>query len=132
MSGPTPYVIFPGTARQALTFYGEVFGCSVQLHTFREFNRTDGPADAVAHGYLCDGPVALFASDAAGHEPSVRCEGMKLSLLGSSTAADLEKWFYRLGEGGHVIDELQAKPWGATDGQVTDRFGLCWLIGYEN
>ena len=23
------------------------------------------------------------------------------------------------------------QPWGATDGQVVDRFGLHWLIGFE-
>ena len=52
MTGPTPYLHFAGTARQALTFYGDVFGCAVQLHTFEEFNRTDGPAQAIAHGLL--------------------------------------------------------------------------------
>jgi hypothetical protein len=51
VTGPTPYLHFPGTARAALTFYGEVFGCTVQLHTCAEVNRTDGPADAIAHGY---------------------------------------------------------------------------------
>jgi PhnB protein len=43
MTGPEPYVLFPGTAHEALTFYGDVFGCAVQLHTFAEFNRADGP-----------------------------------------------------------------------------------------
>src|SRR5262249_4568327 len=43
MTAPTPYLHFPGTAREALMFYGDVFGCAVQLHTFAEFNRTDGP-----------------------------------------------------------------------------------------
>ncbi len=52
MADPTPYVLSPGTAREALTFYGDVFGCAVQLHTFEEFNRADGPADAIAHGGL--------------------------------------------------------------------------------
>ena len=52
MTDPTPYVLFPGTAREALTFYGDVFGCAVELHTFAEFNRADGPADAIAHGGL--------------------------------------------------------------------------------
>ncbi len=42
MTGPKPYIHFPGTAREALTFYGEVFGCPVQLHTFAEFNRAGG------------------------------------------------------------------------------------------
>src|SRR5262245_61246824 len=63
MTAPTPYLHFPGTAREALTFYGDIFGCAVQLHTFAEFNRTDGPADAIAHGYLIGGPVVLFAAD---------------------------------------------------------------------
>ena len=61
VSDPTPYLHLPGTAREALTFYGEVFDCAVQLHTFAEFDRTDGPADAIAHGYLDGGPVALLA-----------------------------------------------------------------------
>ena len=52
MSDPTPYIHLPGTAREALTFYAEVFGCGVEMLTLQDFNRTDGPADAIAHGYL--------------------------------------------------------------------------------
>ena len=131
MTAPTPYVHFPGTARDALTFYGDVFGCAVQLHTFEEFSRTDGPPEAIAHGYLTEGPVALFAADVAGDESPLRCQGMMLALLGTSTPAALRSWFSRLSEGGEVVDDLQRKPWGATDGQVVDRFGLHWLIGFE-
>lgn len=131
MAAPTPYLHFPGTARDALTFYGEVFGCDVQLHTFAEFNRTDGPADAIAHGYLVGGAVDLFASDVAGDEPPFRCEGMMVSLLGSAPASTLRKWFAGLSEGGRVIDDLQMRPWGAADGQVIDRYGLHWLVGFE-
>ncbi len=132
MTDPTPYVHFPGTAREALTFYGETFGCSVQLHTFEEFGRTDGPPDAVAHGYLTNGPVHLFGSDVAGDERPVRCEGLMLSLLGTAAPAVLTAWFSGLSEGGRVIDDLQTRSWGASDGQVVDRFGLHWLIGYED
>jgi PhnB protein len=132
MTGPTPYVHFAGTARQALSFYGDVFGCSVQLHTFEEFNRTDGPAQAIAHGFLTDGPVQLYGADVAGDEPSVRCEGMMLTLLGTASPAILADWFSRLSEGGRVVDDLQVRPWGAWDGQVIDRYGLHWLIGFED
>jgi PhnB protein len=131
MTDPTPYLHFPGTASDALTFYGDVFGCSVQLHTFAEFNRTDGPADAIAHGYLVEGPVALFAADVVGDEPSVRTEGLMLSLLGTAASSTLRNWFSSLSEGGRVVDELQTRPWGASDGQVIDRYGLHWLIGFE-
>jgi PhnB protein len=131
MTAPTPYLHLPGTAREALTFYGEVFGCGVQLHTLAEFSRTDGPPDAVAHGYLVGGPVALFAADATGDQPPLRCEGMTLALLGTAAPAELRSWFARLSEGGRVVDDLQTRPWGATDGQVVDRYGLRWLIGFE-
>jgi PhnB protein len=131
VTAPTPYLHFPGTAREALTFYGEVFGCSVRLHTFEEFNRTDGPSDAIAHGYLTDGPVGLYAADVAGDEPSLRCEGIMLSLLGADAPSTLRVWFSRLADGGRVVDDLQVRPWGASDGQVVDRYGLHWLIGFE-
>jgi PhnB protein len=100
MTAPTPYLHFPGTAREALTFYGDVFGCAVQLHTFAEFNRTDGPADAIAHGYLTAGPVALFGADVSGDEPPFQSEGMMLALLGTAAPSTLRNWFSRLGDGG--------------------------------
>ena len=131
MTHPTPYIHFPGTAREALSFYADVFGGSAQLHTFAEFGRDDGPEDAIAHGQLVDGPVALFGADAAGDEPPVRCEGMMLSLLGTVDASRLREWFSRLSEGGRVVDDLQRRPWGDVDGQVVDRYGLHWLIGFE-
>ncbi len=131
MTGPTPYVLFPGTAHEALTFYGDVFGCAVELHTFAEFNRADGPADAIAHGGLTGGPVALSGADVAGDERPVRCEGLMLDLLGAADPSTLRAWFSRLSEGGRVVDDLQKRPWGASDGQVIDRYGLHWLIGFE-
>jgi PhnB protein len=132
MAAPTPYIQFPGTAREALSFYAEVFGGAAQLHTFAEFNRTDGPAEHIAHGYLMDSPVALFASDAAGDEPAFQAQGLMLSLLGTTDAATLRRWFARLAEDGKVLDDLQQRPWGAFDGQVIDHYGLHWLIGFED
>jgi len=131
MADPQPYVLFPGTAREALTFYGDVFGCAVELHSFAEFNRTDGPADAIAHGGLSGGAVALSGADVSGDEQPVRTEGLMLALLGTADPPTLRSWFSRLSEGGRVVDDLQKRPWGASDGQVIDRYGLHWLIGFE-
>jgi PhnB protein len=131
MTAPTPYLHFPGTARSALTFYADVFGCGAQLYTLAEFNRTDGLADAIAHGYLVDGPVSLFAADVTGDEPPLRCEGIMLSLLGTADSSTLRGWFAALSDGGRIVDDLQTRPWGATDGQVIDRYGVHWLIGFE-
>ena len=131
MTEPMLYLSFPGNAREALEFYADIFGGNLQLHTYAEFARTDGPADAIDHGVLSGGPVSLFGSDAAPGDVPVRIEGAMLSLLGTAEPNVLHSWFDRLGEGGTVLDPLVPKPWGASDGQVIDRHGLRWLIGYE-
>ena len=131
MTAPTPYLHLPGSARAALTFYASVFGGGVTAHPYAEFGRTDGPADAVAHGYLVDGPVALFAADVAGDQPPFSSTGLMFSLLGTADPATLRGWFTGLVAGGRVVDDLQRRPWGASDGQVVDRFGVHWLVGFE-
>lgn len=131
MTGLTPYLSLPGTAREALTFYQEVFGGELVLNTLADFGRDDGPADAIAHGML-QGAVELFASDADPGERTLHVEGLVFSLLGTADSNTLEAWFAALSEGGSNIDPLQLRPWGAHDGQVTDRFGVRWLVGYES
>jgi PhnB protein len=62
----------------------------------------------------------------------VKVEGLMLSLLGAAEPEVLHRWFDHLSTGGgEVVDPLAPKPWGAADGQVIDRHGLRWLIGYE-
>ena len=58
-----PYILLPGTAREALDFYHRVFGGELELHTYADFGRADGPADSIAHGILT-GPVWMYAADA--------------------------------------------------------------------
>jgi PhnB protein len=54
-----------------------------------------------------------------------------LSLLGTTDPATLRIWFSRLADGGTVVDDLQRRAWDAFDGQVIDRYGVHWLIGFE-
>lgn len=131
MTGLVPYLRFDASARPALTFYRDVFGGELVLHTFADFGRTDGPRGAIAHGVL-NGRVALFGADAGTDDPPLNLQGIMLSLLGTADPATLEVWFAALAEGGVVVDPLRERPWGAHDGQLVDRFGVPWLIGYEN
>lgn len=131
MTAPVPYLLLPGTSRAALQHYAETFGGQVELHTYAEFGRDDGPGEAVAHGHLGGGPVEVFAADVAGAEASFRAEGLLMSLLGVAEPDTAHAWFVALSDGGEVVSDLQARPWGATDGQVVDRFGVPWLLGYE-
>jgi PhnB protein len=129
MPAPIPYLHFPGVASDALRFYQEVFGGELTLHTFADFGRNDGPGDAIAHGIL-SGPVDLFGADIAGGDRPVRVDGVMLSLLGFAVPDVLDGWFSELAVGGQVVDPLQEREWGDSDGTVRDRFGVTWLLGY--
>ena len=130
MSGLVPYLFFPGNAAEALTFYQGVFGGDLKMFTYAQFGRTDGPGEAIAHGQLA-GVVELFASDAAADEDAVHIVGATFSLLGTAAPGTLHEWFTALAEGGIITDALQERPWGDVDGQLTDRYGIRWLIGYQ-
>ncbi|MDR6868115.1 PhnB protein [Microbacterium resistens] len=130
MSAPAPYLLFPGTATEALEHYRSVFGGELSLHTYEELGRHDGPGDAIAHGEL-SGAVTLFGADAGADEDAVQMIGVSFSLLGAADADVLKTWFAALAEGGRVVDPLQRRPWGDHDGTVMDRYGVRWLIGYR-
>lgn len=131
MTDPVPYLLLPGTARSALTFYGQVFGCTAEFHTFAEAGRRDGPPDAIAHGYLREGPVTVFAADTFTEGEELRGTGLMLSLLGTADPNTLRHWFAVLAEEGSVVDPLQKRPWGDSDGQVIDWHHVHWLIGFQ-
>ena len=130
MPAPTPYLLFPGYAADALEFYRDTFGGEVHTFTYEEAGRADGPPTDIAHGQLT-GPVTLFAADAGGDEDAVHMVGMFLSLLGAADPDTLWGWFDALAAGGRVVDPLQKRSWGDWDGTVADRFGVRWLIGFQ-
>lgn len=130
MSGLVPYLYFPGNAADALGFYRDVFGGELSLFTYEQFGRTDGPGDAVAHGIL-SGAVELFGADAGPDADAVHIVGATFSLLGTADPATLQQWFTALAEGGQITDPLQKRAWGDWDGQVNDRYGIRWLIGFQ-
>lgn len=130
MSGLIPYILFPGNAAEALRHYWSVFGGELELFDYAQAGRSDGPGDAIAHGQLA-GVVELAGADAGADDDAVQMSGMFLSLLGTADAMTLTGWFDLLAADGTVLAPLQERPWGDYDGQVIDRYGIRWLIGFH-
>jgi len=129
-SGPTPYLLLPGTARVALARWQQVFGGEVRIASAADAGRTDGPPEAVAHGELV-GPVRVFAADAGPQDTPFAASGVLFALLGTAGPDVLRRWFADLSTDGTVVDDLQERPWGDWDGTVRDAFGVTWLVGFE-
>ena len=124
-----PYLTFNGTAREAMEFYRSVLGGHLEVMTFGDVGGGGGeyPDDGVMHAFLrTDHGVELMASD--GHDPDAGGpDKVSLSLSGDDVAT-LTRWFEALAEGGAVDVPLGRQVWGDTFGQVTDRFGIRWLV----
>ena len=124
-----PYITFGDDARAAMTFYQQVLGGRLEMHTFGEYGATDASfADLVMHAQLeTDDGEVLMASDSPPGMARTVGNHLTISLSGDDEAL-LRERFARLAEGGSVDVPLEKQMWGDVFGQLTDRFGIGWLV----
>jgi PhnB protein len=125
-----PYLSFRGEARDAMTFYQSVLGGQLDVRTFASMGGMGVPeseAEQVMHSALSvSESVNLFGSDVPSHMAGDFANG-RISLSGDD-ADTLRGWFDGLAEGGTVNVPLEKAPWGDWFGDVTDRFGVSWMV----
>ena len=124
-----PYVTFDGNAREAMSFYKDVFGGELTINTFGEYG-TDDPAlaDKTMHAQLeTSQGFTLMASDTAPgmeHSPG---NNIAVSLSGED-ASELRGYWDKLSDGGTVIMPLEKQMWGDEFGMCVDPFGISWMV----
>lgn len=126
-----PYLNFNGRCAEALDFYMNRLGARAgDRFTHGESPMCDQvPADwkdKIMHASIFFGDTQLFASDAPA-DMYERAQGFSISL-NVDTAAEAERAFAALAEGGAVVMELQETFWAQRFGAVTDRFGIPWMV----
>lgn len=124
-----PYLTFPGTAREAMTFYQSVLGGELTMNTFGEYGG-DGPgADGIMHANLAtpDG-LTLMASDVPpGHEDG-HSPGNNITCSLSGEGEQLRSYWEGLSEGADIQMPLEKQIWGDEYGMLVDRFGIPWMV----
>lgn len=133
-----PYLVFSGTAREAMTFYQSVFGGELEIKTFGDFGAAPSPEleDQVMNAQLLTpAGLRIMASDGGSMFPTVEGQGtpsVEVALLGEvGDQPEAGEWFRKLAEGGQVQMELQTAMWGDVFGSLTDRFGITWMVNLE-
>jgi PhnB protein len=123
-----PYIGFDGNARQAMEFYRDVFGGELALNTFGEMGgAAPGDENKIMHAQLeTPSGFTLMGSDAPAGMP--RDEGSRIQISLSGNDAELRDYFQKLSQGGSVTMPLEKQVWGDEFGQVTDKFGIGWLV----
>jgi PhnB protein len=128
-----PYLNFRGSAREALTFYHSVFGGELNTSSFAEFGMSQGEddKDLVMHGQLTtSNGWTLMASDVPDSMPYTEgTNTFSVSLSGGpEDDEELHGYWDKLGDGGQVAMPLEKAPWGDQFGQLTDKFGVQWMV----
>jgi PhnB protein len=130
-----PYLFFDGRCEEAVEFYRKVLGAKVEM--LMRFNESPEPPppgtvapgseNKVMHVSLRIGDATVMASD--GHaKGNPRFEGFSLSL-NVKTAAEADRYFNALADGGKVQMPLGKTFWSPRFGMVADRFGVGWMVG---
>ncbi|HVK23621.1 MAG TPA: VOC family protein [Actinokineospora sp.] len=124
-----PYISFNGDARQALEFYKEVFGGTLDVNTYGEYGDPSGDgADNIMHGSLkTDAGYTIMGADNPPGAAHSAGSNISCSLSGDE-AEPLKGYFTKLAEGGTVSVPMEKQMWGDEFGMVTDKFGVTWMV----
>ncbi|MFC5408665.1 VOC family protein [Larkinella bovis] len=133
-----PYLNFPGNTEEAFTFYQSVFGG--ELVGLQRFNDTPEAANVppedghkIMHIALPIGPdTVLMATDALESRGHTLVVGNNFSLsISTDSPEEADHLFGGLSEGGLPTMPMSKTFWGAYFGMVTDKFGIQWMISYD-
>lgn len=134
-----PYLTFNGNCEEAFEFYSAAL--SRPLASLSRFG--DMPQDSgrplseedkkkVLHATLpISDETILMGSDTVGNDSPQMGTNISLSI-NVDARPDADRIFKALSEGGTVTMPLQDTFWGAYFGMWTDKFGIHWMINYDD
>lgn len=130
-----PYLFFnDGLCREAMDTYADVLGGELGMVVAAADMPPEFPIDEDKKSWLAHCEVnfpdgKLMGSDSI-MGPSEPMAGANVMVsLESRDAA--ESAFNRLAEGGEITMPFAPTFWSAGFGMLTDRYGVCWMIGSE-
>lgn len=126
-----PYLFFDGRCDEAIAFYQSALGAeTTMLMRFKDAPSPEamppGSADKVMHAALRIGDVTVLASDGR-CQGQPNFQGFALSL-NAADAAEAERLFAALSDGGAVQMPLAETFFSPRFGMVADRFGVAWMV----
>jgi PhnB protein len=128
-----PYLFFDGRCGEAIEFYEKAIGAEVVM-AMRFKDSPQPPQQAMPPGYenkimhatLRIGESQVMASD-GDCQGKQKFDGFSLSLS-AANAAEAERLFKALSEGGQVTMPIGKTFFSPAFGMLQDRFGVNWMV----
>ncbi|WP_445454128.1 VOC family protein [Flavobacterium sp. 25HG05S-40] len=142
MASINPYLIFNGNCEEAFLFYQSVFGGEFQyMGRFSDMppsvdeNCPPPPTDEanrIMHVSLPIGKDSiLLGSDSTSQSGDVAMGANVSMSINTESRAEAATLFNGLSAGGNIIMALQDTFWGAYFGMFVDKFGIHWMINFD-
>jgi PhnB protein len=128
--------MFNGNCREAFEFYARALGAKIAaISSYGDMpggggEFPEGERHRILHVRLEHPDFVLMGSDTHPAMGYAGIEGVSLSIQASS-AAELDKLFAALGEGGQVTMPPDRTFWSERFCMFKDRFGADWMINFE-
>jgi uncharacterized glyoxalase superfamily protein PhnB/uncharacterized protein YndB with AHSA1/START domain len=138
------YLNFPGNTEEAFLFYRRVFKSEFVGRGIERFGDIPAGADVppiadsvkkmILHVELpITGGHILMGTDAPKEMGFNLTQGNNMHIsVEPETREEAKRIFDGLADGGTVTMPLKDMFWGAYYGALTDRFGINWMINYQN
>lgn len=136
------YLNFDGKCEEAFQFYEKIFNAKVEhWGRFGDIPPQEGMPpiadefkNRIMHVSL---PISketlLMGSDILPNMGESFVEGNNFSIsIGAESRQEADYFFHALSEGGKVTMELQDTFWGAYFGMWEDKFGIQWMVNYDD
>lgn len=143
MASINPYLNFNGNTVEAFNFYKSVFGGEfATVMRFRDIPPSEGcdgmtvpenELDKIMHIALPIGNGnVLMATDGLESMGQNFTQGDNFSIsLSAESREEADKLFNGLSESGKVEMPLADAFWGAYFGMLQDKFGIQWMVSYD-
>jgi len=141
MKSTSIYLQFDGNCESAFNFYKDVFQCEI-LGIFRYKDVPQGEGMPIIpdkdHDKIENIGIKINENFILMGADMLESNGMAIKLgnnfsiyLDTDTLQEAKQVFSSLSDGGSISMPLQQAHWGATFGMCKDRFGINWMIHYE-
>ncbi|MBI1333262.1 MAG: VOC family protein [Armatimonadetes bacterium] len=130
-----PYLSFGGKCREAMSFYKTCFGGELNIMTVGESpmgaQSSDDEKSKIMHSCLMFEGGTIMATDMSpcNAAPNAPTTSIALDCTSSDEA---ERLFKAFEDGGAVVCPLGPAFWGGIFGAVTDRYGVNWMMTFND
>ncbi|UQD55131.1 VOC family protein [Flavobacterium sp. K5-23] len=139
MATINPYLIFNGNCEEAFLFYQSVFGGEFPyMGKFKDMPSEGTPAiseedaNKIMHITLPIGNGSiLMGSDSNSASGEVVFGGNVSLSVNANTKEEADKMYNGLSAGGNPFMPMSKTFWGAYFGMLVDKFGIHWMVNFD-